>query len=92
MSVGVNVLFKTVADLAKIGITVQLQTTDWAVYLNMQTNGKLSLYMLGWTGDNGDPDNFVCYFFCQPVPRTRDSTLSPVLKEYKPGRLTAPPI
>ena len=22
--------------------------------------------MLGWTGDNGDPDNFVCYFFCFP--------------------------
>jgi len=22
--------------------------------------------MLGWTGDNGDPDNFLCYFFCQP--------------------------
>jgi len=22
--------------------------------------------MLGWTGDNGDPDNFLCYFFCSP--------------------------
>jgi peptide/nickel transport system substrate-binding protein len=20
--------------------------------------------MLGWTGDNGDPDNFLCYFYC----------------------------
>jgi peptide/nickel transport system substrate-binding protein len=26
----------------------------------------MPLYMLGWTGDNGDPDNFVCYFFCAP--------------------------
>ena len=54
------------ADLAKVGITVQLQTTDWAVYLDKRKNGQLPLYMLGWTGDNGDPDNFVCYFFCAP--------------------------
>jgi peptide/nickel transport system substrate-binding protein len=54
------------ADLAKTGITVQLQTTDWTVYLDKRKNGQLPLYMLGWTGDNGDPDNFVCYFFCSP--------------------------
>jgi len=54
------------ADLAKAGIIVQLQTTDWAVYLDKRKNGQLPLYMLGWTGDNGDPDNFVCYFFCSP--------------------------
>ena len=52
------------ADLAKVGITVQLQTTDWTVYTDKNRNGQLPLYMLGWTGDNGDPDNFVCYFFC----------------------------
>ena len=52
------------ADLAKVGITVQLQTTDWTVYLDKSRNGQLALFMLGWTGDNGDPDNFVCYFFC----------------------------
>ncbi|HWT77242.1 MAG TPA: ABC transporter substrate-binding protein [Candidatus Methylomirabilis sp.] len=54
------------ADLAKVGITVQLQTTDWTVYLDKRKNGELPFYMLGWTGDNGDPDNFVCYFFCSP--------------------------
>ncbi len=52
------------ADLAKAGITVQLQTTDWTVYLDKSRSGQLALFMLGWTGDNGDPDNFVCYFFC----------------------------
>ena len=52
------------ADLAKVGITVQLQTTDWTVYLDKTRRGQVPLFMLGWTGDNGDPDNFVCYFFC----------------------------
>jgi peptide/nickel transport system substrate-binding protein len=54
------------ADLAKVGIVVKLQTTDWAVYLDKRKKGELPLYMLGWTGDNGDPDNFLCYFFCNP--------------------------
>jgi len=54
------------ADLAKAGIKTQLQTAEWAVYLDKRKSGQLPLYMLGWTGDNGDPDNFICYFFCQP--------------------------
>jgi len=54
------------ADLAKAGIKAQLQTAEWAVYLDKRKNGQLPLYMLGWTGDNGDPDNFLCYFFCSP--------------------------
>src|SRR5574342_540710 len=58
------------ADLAKVGITVQLQTTDWTVYLDKTRKGQVPLWMLGWTGDNGDPDNFVCYFFgAQGEPR-----------------------
>ncbi len=58
------------ADLAKVGIRTQLQTVEWANYLDKRKNGQLPLYMLGWTGDNGDPDNFLCYFFCQPgTPR-----------------------
>ena len=54
------------ADLAKVGIAVKLQTIDWSAYLDKRKKGELPLYMLGWTGDNGDPDNFVCYFFCSP--------------------------
>ena len=53
-------------DLAKVGVKPQLQTTEWAVYLDKRKNGQMPLYMLGWTGDNGDPDNFLCYFFCAP--------------------------
>jgi peptide/nickel transport system substrate-binding protein len=54
------------ADLSRVGIKSQLQTVEWANYLDRRKNGQLPIYMLGWTGDNGDPDNFLCYFFCQP--------------------------
>src|SRR4030095_6980646 len=47
-------------------IKAQLQTAEWAVYLDKRKNGQMPLYMLGWTGDNGDPDNFLCHLFCAP--------------------------
>lgn len=77
------------ADWAKAGINVSLQTVDWATYLDRRRLGQLPLYMLGWTGDNGDPDNFLCYFFCldadnNPTAREGfypDVAVSDVLKE-----------
>jgi peptide/nickel transport system substrate-binding protein len=53
------------ADLAKAGISAQLELAgDWPTYLGLRRNGLLvGLYMLGWGGDNGDPDNFHGYFF-----------------------------
>jgi peptide/nickel transport system substrate-binding protein len=54
------------AQLAAVGIETQLELAgDWPTYLDMRRNGDLTgLYQLGWGGDNGDPDNFLCYFFC----------------------------
>jgi len=51
--------------LAEAGIIVELQSAgDWATYLDERANGNLvGLYQLGWGGDNGDPDNFIGYFF-----------------------------
>jgi peptide/nickel transport system substrate-binding protein len=69
------------ADLAKVGIKSQLQTAEWAVYLDKRKNGQLPIYMLGWTGDNGDPDNFLCYFFCPDKPSREGFHSNPPLSD-----------
>ncbi len=46
-------------QLAAVGIETEIVTMDWATYLQKGQNGEHDLYLLGWTGDNGDPDNFM---------------------------------
>jgi len=46
------------ADLAKVGIKANIVTYDWSTYLDKSRKGEHDMLMLGWTGDNGDPDNF----------------------------------
>lgn len=52
------------ADLSDLGIQVTFQTKDWATYIedSKKAPGYQS-FMLGWTGDYGDPDNFYYYHF-----------------------------
>ena len=48
------------ADLAKIGVKVEIVTYDWAQYLKLSSaKDRDGAAILGWTGDNGDPDNFL---------------------------------
>jgi len=53
------------AFLNAVGIEAELASVgDWSAYLDARRNGELlGMYQLGWTGDNGDPDNFLGYFF-----------------------------
>ncbi|MFO7685606.1 MAG: ABC transporter substrate-binding protein [Desulfobacterales bacterium] len=53
------------ADLAKIGITAKVVTFEWGTYLKRQREqpADMDLFQLGWTGDNGDPDNFLAVLF-----------------------------
>jgi len=47
-------------DLQAIGFTVNLQTEDWhGGYVSDATNGKLPLYLFGWTCDWAGADNFL---------------------------------
>lgn len=47
------------ADLAKIGIKAKLVSYDWPTFLSKSKNGEDQMLQMGWTGDNGDPDNFL---------------------------------
>jgi len=46
-------------DLAKIGIRANLVSDEWGPYRQRLQNGEFSMGLYGWTGDNGDPDNFL---------------------------------
>lgn len=46
------------ADLQKVGITVTLQPFEFGVFLDKVRNGEHAMCLIGWSGDNGDPDNF----------------------------------
>ena len=46
------------ADLAKVGVTAKLVTFEWGEYRKRAQGGEHMTAQLGWTGDNGDPDNF----------------------------------
>ncbi len=46
------------ADLAQAGIAVTLQPYEWGVFLDRIKHGRHEMCLIGWTGDNGDPDNF----------------------------------
>jgi len=47
-------------DFAKIGVTVEIVSYEWAEYLDRsKAKDRDGAVMLGWTGDNGDPDNFL---------------------------------
>jgi dipeptide transport system substrate-binding protein len=47
------------ADLKKVGIDVEIVSYEWGEYLKRSKAGEHDMVLLGWTGDNGDPDNFL---------------------------------
>lgn len=45
-------------SIRKVGIRVRIQKFDWATYLAKLQRGEHQLALIGWSTDNGDPDNF----------------------------------
>ncbi|WP_318616504.1 ABC transporter substrate-binding protein [Sporosarcina sp. YIM B06819] len=46
-------------NLADIGVKASIVSHEWATYLDLASKGDADAFMLGWTGDNGDADNFL---------------------------------
>jgi peptide/nickel transport system substrate-binding protein/dipeptide transport system substrate-binding protein len=46
-------------DWAKIGVKAHIKTYEWGEYLKRAAKGEHDVYMSGWSGDSGDPDDFL---------------------------------
>lgn len=47
------------ADWAKVGVKTKLVSYEWGDYIKRTKAGELTAGTYGWSGDNGDPDNFL---------------------------------
>jgi len=54
-------------NLADIGVDAAITSYDWGTYLEKTDHGEHDAALLGWTGDNGDPDNFLWVLLSEPA-------------------------
>ncbi|MCP8351036.1 MULTISPECIES: ABC transporter substrate-binding protein [Pseudomonas] len=47
------------ADWAKIGIKASIVSYEWGEYMKRAKAGENGAMLIGWSGDNGDPDNWL---------------------------------
>jgi peptide/nickel transport system substrate-binding protein len=64
------------ADLKQAGIDVTLEPLEFGVFLAKIQNGEHPMCLIGWSGDNGDPDNFYYPLLDQ------DSAVKPFAQNY----------
>ena len=64
------------ADLKDAGIMVTLEPLEFGVFLSKVQNGEHPMCLIGWSGDNGDPDNFYYPLLDQ------DSAVKPFAQNY----------
>lgn len=55
------------AQLADVNVEAEIVSYEWGTYLDKTDNGEHQAAMLGWTGDNGDPDNFLWVLLSAPA-------------------------
>ena len=47
------------SDWKAVGVNAEIVSYEWGEYLKRSKDGEHETVLLGWTGDNGDPDNFL---------------------------------
>ncbi|SDX02290.1 peptide/nickel transport system substrate-binding protein [Marininema mesophilum] len=58
------------SDWKKIGVDVKIVSFDWQTYLDKTGKGQHEAALFGWSGDNGDPDNFLYVLLDKDNTRT----------------------
>ena len=51
------------ADWAKVGIKARIVSYEWGEYIKRSKGGENGAMLIGWSGDNGDPDNWLGTLF-----------------------------
>ena len=59
--------------LAKIGVTATIDSYNWTDYKAKLANGEGDIFFYGWTGDNGDADNFLTLLDSHEIKSTLNS-------------------
>ncbi|WVT77684.1 ABC transporter substrate-binding protein (plasmid) [Sinorhizobium chiapasense] len=81
------------ADLAKVGIKVEIVSYEWGEYLKKSRDkARDGAIILGGTSDNGDPDNLLSYFFsCAGVGGSNNANwcYKPVDEIFQKARMSA---
>jgi peptide/nickel transport system substrate-binding protein len=71
--------------LEKMGITTVIDKYDWTTYKEKVTTEDYDICFYGWTGDNGDPDNFMNLLsdedLAMNVARFRDPVYNQMIKD-----------
>ena len=59
-------------DFSKVGVDVEIVSDEWGEYLERsKSKDRDGAVLLGWTGDNGDPDNFLAVLLgCDGVEKS----------------------
>ncbi|MGC1331507.1 ABC transporter substrate-binding protein [Pseudomonas sp.] len=77
------------ADWAKVGIKARIVSYEWGEYLKRIKSGEHDVALMGWTGDNGDPDNWLgTLYSCDAIGSNNtamwcDATYDALVKKAK---------
>ena len=77
------------ADLRKVNITAKIVSFEWGTYLDKVTKGEHDMALLGWTGDNGDPDNFLYVLLDKTATKVPANNIAFYINVVGP---TSPPV